>query len=213
MRPAERMMTPIARALEHAKLAVECDPGDPRSHLSLGWVSFFLCDLARAKRSFLLAERLNPNSADVLIHGALAAAYLGDASRGLELAERAIELNPLHPDWYCYFAAQIQVLAGQYEAAYAIGRPFAQDIPELGGWMAAALALGGRHREEAKQAAREFVETVRAAWVGSDPMREQDAVEWFFSVNRWLRDSDRDRLAQGLVSAGLLVPADRVLIQ
>ncbi len=195
------------KALEHAKLAVECDPSDPRSHLSLGWVSFFLCDLARAKRSFLVAEQLNPNSADVLIHGALAAAYLGDASRGLDLAERALELNPLHPDWYYYFAAQIQVLAGEYDKAYEIGHPFVQDIPELGGWMAAALAIAGRHLE-AKQTARKFVETVRAAWVGSQPMREQDAVEWFFSVNRWLHDRDRDTLARGLAVAGLLVVAN-----
>ena len=73
--------------------------------------------------------------------------------------------------------------------------------------MAAALAIAGRHLE-AKQTARKFVETVRAAWVASQPMREQDAVEWFFSVNRWLHDRDRNTLARGLAVAGLLVVAN-----
>ena len=71
------------KALEHARIAVECDPMDPRSHLALGWVSFFLCDLVCGKRSFQNALRLNPHSADVLMHAALAAAYVGEYAEGV----------------------------------------------------------------------------------------------------------------------------------
>jgi DNA-binding SARP family transcriptional activator/Flp pilus assembly protein TadD len=193
------------RALEHARTAVECDPMDPRSHLALGWVSFFLCDLVRAKRSFQNALRLNPHSADVLMHAALAASYLGEYAEGITLATKAIDLNPYHPDWYSSMSVQIEFLAGNFEAAAEPGENLTRAFPELGGWITAALALAGQ--EKAALAMKSvFLEVVRSAWVGENSMNDEDAVEWFFSVNRWLKDRDRQKLVGAFQAVSLPVP-------
>jgi DNA-binding SARP family transcriptional activator len=193
------------RALEHARLAVECDPLDPRSHLALGWVSFFLCDLARAERSFQIALRLNPHSADVLMHAALAAAYVGEYAKGVALAAKAIDLNPYFPDWYSYFSAEIEFLAGNYGTAAETGEDLVRAFPELGGYVTAALALAGRE-DAAREMKSIFLEVVRSAWAGQNPMNDEDAVEWFFSVNRWLKDRDRQKLVGAFQTVSLPVP-------
>src|SRR3546814_72964 len=77
------------RALRHAQLSVQYDNTDARSHLSLGYVSLWLCNLVQARRHFQLAEDLNPNAADTLMACGVAAAYLGDAAKGKKLAEQA----------------------------------------------------------------------------------------------------------------------------
>jgi DNA-binding SARP family transcriptional activator len=190
------------RALFHARLAVECDPHDPRSHFAIGWVSFFQCDVRRARRAFETALELNPRSADVLMHAALAFAFLGEAERGVSLSRRAIELNPLYPDWYCYFMSVIECLAGNYDASIAMGAPHADAFLELGGWVAAACILAGR-RQEAMTTAEHFRKTLVRAWAGSEPMRPGEELEWFLSVNRWLTDRDRGILLPALQQAGI----------
>jgi DNA-binding SARP family transcriptional activator/TolB-like protein len=192
------------KALEHARMAVECDPLDPRSHLAMGWVSFFLCDLVRAKRSFQVALRLNPHSADVLMHAALAASYLGEYAEGVTLAAKAVDLNPYYPDWYSYFSAEIEFLAGNFETAAETGEDLVRALPELGGWVTAALSLAGKEKA-AKEMKSAFLEVVRGAWTGENAMNDEDAVEWFFSVNRWLKDRDREILVRGLEAALLPV--------
>jgi DNA-binding SARP family transcriptional activator len=193
------------KALEHARMAVECDPMDPRSHLALGWVSFFLCDLVRAERSFQIALRLNPHSADVLMHAALAAAYLGEYAEGVTLAAKAIDLNPYFPDWYSNFSAEIEFLSGNYETAAETGEDLVRAFPELGGYITAALALAGRPKAALAMKSI-FLDVVRSAWVGENPMNDEDAVEWFFSVNRWLKDRDRQKLVAAFQAVSLPVP-------
>ena len=43
---------------------------------------------------------LNPNDTDVLVHASLCRAYLGDGASSLELARKAMRLNPAFPPWY-----------------------------------------------------------------------------------------------------------------
>jgi adenylate cyclase len=193
------------KALEHARMAVGCDPMDPRSYLALGWVSFFLCDVVRARRSFQIALRLNPHSADGLMHAALAAAYVGEYSDGVALAAKAIDLNPYFPDWYSYFSAEIEFLAGNYGTAAETGEDLVRAFPELGGWVTAALALAGQNKA-ALAMKSVFLGVVRSAWVGEHPMNDEDAVEWFFSVNRWLKDRDRQKLVGAFQTVSLPVP-------
>jgi tetratricopeptide (TPR) repeat protein len=166
----------------------------------------WLCDLVRARRHFQLAEDLNPNAADTLMSCALAAAYLGDAAKAKKLAEQARLLNPLYADWYTYMLAQIHFLGGDLEEAIEVGRPHIAAFPELAGWLAAALGVLGR-TSEARAEGQQFLELVGNCWAGQDPMRTEDAVNWFFSVNRFLSEADRALLARGLKAAGLPLPA------
>jgi TolB-like protein len=198
--------TDRGRALRHAQLSVEYDNTDARSHLSLAYVSLWLRDLVRARRHFQLAEDLNPNAADTLMSCALAAAYLGDAAKGKRLAEQARLLNPLYADWYPYMLAQILLLAGDIEEAIEVGRPYIAAFPELAGWMAAAFGVLGR-TSEARAEGQRFLELVGNCWSGQDPMRVEDAIAWFFSVNRFLCEADTALLTRGLKAAGLPLPA------
>jgi tetratricopeptide (TPR) repeat protein len=149
--------------------------------------------------------RLNPHSADVLMHAALAAAYVGEYAKGVALAAQAIDLNPYFPDWYSYFSAEIEFLAGNYGTAAETGEDLVRAFPELGGYVTAALALAGRE-DAAREMKSIFLEVVRSAWAGQNPMNDEDAVEWFFSVNRWLKDRDRQKLVGAFQTVSLPVP-------
>jgi len=62
-------------------------------------------------------------------------------------------------------------------------------------------------REKAALAMKSiFLEVIRSAGVGDHPMNDEDAVEWFFSVNRWLKDRDRQKLVGAFQMVSLPVP-------
>jgi adenylate cyclase len=198
-----------SRALRHARLSVEYDNEDARSHLSLAWVSIFLSDITRAKRHFQLAEDLNPNAADTIMNCAVAIAYLGEAARGKVLADKAISLNPLHADWYYYMLAQIHFLLGEFEQSFEIGHPYIGAFPELSGWTTAALGVLGREGE-AMVEGRQFLKLVEDFWVGREPMSPETAVAWFLSVNHYLRHEDKRLVLRGLQCAGLPRPSQEL---
>jgi TolB-like protein len=198
-----------SRALRHAQLSVEYDNADARSHLSLAFVSMLLRDLVRARRHLLLAEELNPNAADTLMSCAVATAYLGDAEKGKELAEQARALNPLYADWYPYMLSQILFLAGDFEGAFEVGHPYIAAFPELSAWTAAALGILGR-ATEARAEGQRFLEIVASCWAGPAPMRPEDAVNWFLSINCFLCEADTELLVRGLKAAGLPLPDAQV---
>jgi DNA-binding SARP family transcriptional activator len=190
-------------AIGLARQAVDLDPHDPRSHLAMAWVSLFLCDRQRAMRHAQLAYESNPHSADTLMHVALLKAYSGDADTSLALADEALDLNPLFPDWYLYFKAQILILAGRPLEALELALGVADSFIELPGWLAIAAAEAG---DEA--ALRDMVSGLlsltRRHWTGDEPWTKQRATEWFLSVNRWLTGAQRDMVRNGLRKAGLM---------
>ena len=51
---------------------------------------------------------------------------LGNPQKGVELAERAIHLNPNYPAWYLYGLHRVYYFAGEFEKALAAARQ-AQD--------------------------------------------------------------------------------------
>jgi TolB-like protein len=191
------------RAAFHALQAVEHDPGDARCHHSLVWIYLFDKDKARATRHLDLALDLNPNAADTLMSCALGIACLGDLPRAKNIAARAIELNPLHADWYYYFLSQIYFFAGEYERAFELGHPYIENFTELGGWTAAALALIGRETEAVEEG-RQFLRVIEDRWAGKRPMRREDAVEWLVTFNNFIPAKFRTQLIKGLSIAGLM---------
>src|SRR5215813_10925281 len=182
-----------SRALRHARLSVEYDNEDARSHLSLAWVSLWLADHARARRHFQLAEDLNINAADNIMNCACATACLGDTAKAKLLAEQARKLNPFHADWYYYVLTQIHFLGGDYREAFDAGHPYINGFQELAGWTTAALGILGRE-DEARAEGRRFLHIVEGAWAGETPMQTEDAVAWFLSVNHFLHNDDKQLL-------------------
>jgi len=154
------------RALKHARVAVQCDNEDARSHYSLGSVSMLRGDFAVAERHYRLTEELNPSAADTIMNCAFAAAVLGDVRKAQELAER-----------YYFLLCSIHFIAGEYERCFEVGHSYVDFFPELAAWTAAALALLGRE-PEAKAEGAKFLRIVEDCWAGREPFTPPEAVEW-----------------------------------
>jgi class 3 adenylate cyclase/TolB-like protein len=193
------------RALKHARLAVQCDNEDARSHYSLGSVSMLRGDFAVAERHYRLTEELNPSDADTILNCAFAAAVFGDVSKAKELGERAFKLNPLHDDWYYPLLSWIYFIAGEYERCFEVGHPYIDVLPEQAAWTAAALGLLGRE-PEAKEEGAQFLRIVEESWVGREPFSPLKAVEWFLHCNKIVRGPPMAELLRGLRIADLPVP-------
>jgi tetratricopeptide (TPR) repeat protein len=193
------------RALKHARLAVQCDNEDARSHYSLGSVSMLRGDFAVAERHYRLTEELNPSDADTILNCAFAAAVFGDVSKAHELADRAIKLNPLHDDWYYLMLSNIYFIVGEYERCFEVGHSYIDFFPELAGWTTAALGLLGRE-SEAKAEGAKFLQIVEDCWVGREPFTPLKAVEWFLHINECVHGPPRVELLRGLRIADLPVP-------
>ena len=75
---------------------------------------------------------------------------LGNPQKGVELAERAIRLNPNYPAWYLYGLHRVYYFAGEFEKALAAAR----QAPGLSGPLLAAIyGHLGRNAEAAEGAA------------------------------------------------------------
>jgi tetratricopeptide (TPR) repeat protein len=92
------------QSMEHwvsaARKAIALDSYDSEARMALGTYYQYLNDFPRAVAEIDQSLELNPNSADQLAQAAWLLTRAGKPERSLELMERAIRLNPHHPDWY-----------------------------------------------------------------------------------------------------------------
>jgi len=107
----------LDRALVSARRAVELDENDSRCHRILVPIYNHLHqhDLAELHSDKSIA--LNPNDALGAIYRALHLRYIGRAEEGVEWARKAMQLNPLHPNWYWNALAYVMHAAGHYAEA------------------------------------------------------------------------------------------------
>src|SRR6185369_9237905 len=75
-------------------------------------------DLEKAAASFERAEELSPNDADVLLIYAWLLPNFGDPPRAVELAERALRLNPHYPDWYIQALRYVYFFGQKFEKSF-----------------------------------------------------------------------------------------------
>jgi len=145
-----------------------------------------------SKAQFLVAEQLNPTR-PMCSSTERSRLPISAMRAGGSIWRKGFRTQSLHPDWYYYFASQFKC------SPVSMIRPMKSDTrlcktSELGGWMA---AVSPSPADTSKPGNSEKNLWKRCeGLVGSQPMIEQDAVEWFFLVNRWLHDRDRDRLAR-----------------
>ena len=159
-------------------------------------------DFKNGERYFDLAGQLNPNDANITIARAQAAAYLGDAEKGLLLAKKAFRINPFHPDYYLEYLATIQFLAKRYAGAIATIELAPSVLPEISAWYASACAHLGRI-EEGRLFATKFVTDLREKWAGPSDAEAADYIRWLLQNNPIRRANDIERLLTGLELAGL----------
>jgi TolB-like protein/class 3 adenylate cyclase len=100
-------------ALETAERAIQLDQQDADAHAMLAVQLSMVGDMKQSEIEFERAVELNPNSADILSYYAGFAGAFIKPQYAVELAERAIRLNPNPPLW----------AAGLYRSAfYHVGR-------------------------------------------------------------------------------------------
>jgi TolB-like protein/class 3 adenylate cyclase/tetratricopeptide (TPR) repeat protein len=103
--------------LEAAQRAVRLDPQDAEAHSALAIMLALTGDFAQSEVEFETALNLNPNSADILTAYGQWASNFGKPEKGVELAERAIRLNPNLPVAANHAYRSVYFYAGRYEDA------------------------------------------------------------------------------------------------
>lgn len=106
-------------AWEFANRAVVSDDDEPWGHWARAGCYVNQRQHDRAITEFEHAIALNPNDADVLSDMAWCLSYAGRAKDAIELALRAIRLNPHYPSWYSLQLGAIYFDARLYEKAVA----------------------------------------------------------------------------------------------
>ena len=196
-------------AFEYARRAAELDDRDALVQLVLGRIFAYRRQFDEAARHVDRAIALNPNDADVLAHGALCYAYLGECDVAVSLARKGMRLNPSHPDWYLACAAVPLFFLQQYEESVAliskVPRAFV-DMPALLAAAHAFLGDGARATFYLEMFESDFVEKVT---FGRRP-EPGEALRWLLHVNPLRRPEYADQIARGLRLAGLPVDPDEV---
>lgn len=100
-----------------ARQAVTIDAGDERGFRELGTCNLYAGRFDDCLDCFAEGERLNPQHADLLADYANALTHCGDVQTGLRKIERAIELNPLSPDYYYWTVGGAKYLLEDYSNA------------------------------------------------------------------------------------------------
>jgi DNA-binding SARP family transcriptional activator/TolB-like protein len=204
MRTQER----VDRTLALSKLAVQLDPLDSRAHLCRAW-SFALNDqFDLAELCYELALDHNEHDPWTLISAAQGLSFCGRTDEGAELADRglSLDLKPSLPHWG--YRAGIRFLYGDYRGCIEASLNAKDVISNLPAWRAAAFAHLGYH-EDARAAAKQFVDRIRLNWHSSVPPTNEVITRWVLHCFPLRRESDWRRLRDGLSGARLPAPSLR----
>jgi TolB-like protein/Tfp pilus assembly protein PilF len=130
--------------------AFELEPNLPEAWASLGLMESNRFEPEAARDALLKAVDLNPN--DAMVHMWLGSEYivLGDPVKGLELYQRAREIDPLHPTVLSNISNTLS-LVGRQDDAMEAARELAELYPErgIGQYRAAIVAARSGRLDEA----------------------------------------------------------------
>src|SRR6266851_2135763 len=145
----------LNKAHAAAQRAVELDPSDSEAHAVLGALFAFHNEYAPAAAEFERSLGLNPNNADALLVYAGNLAYMGRPQEGVEMADRAVRINPHYPNFYIGYLSLAYLNGGRYEQALAVLRR--QSVTSMGRGNLLRLAMSyaqlGQEAEAAAAAA------------------------------------------------------------
>jgi tetratricopeptide (TPR) repeat protein len=131
----------LAKLIEAARNAVRLDPNDGETQLVLGHAFAYQGMADQALQQFAKAESLAPHNADLLILIAWFIPQFGQPDRAVELAEKALQLNPNYPYWYNQGLRLVYFFGRQFDKSVKYAKlvtdPFATDYA----YLAAASAM------------------------------------------------------------------------
>ncbi|GAA0626692.1 hypothetical protein ACFPTY_19565 [Halomonas beimenensis] len=185
-----------AYGLAHRALAL--DDRDPWLHLVLGRILLYRREFAAAAWYIDRALALAPNDAELLIELVPAEVYLGRPEMAQAHAEKAMRLNPYHPNYYYAYAAFPSFVMREFEAALAIAERAAGvmiiDIPAFTAIASAHLGRWGKARHFLALFETEFRRRITQ---GRDPA-PGEAFDWLIAYNPFRRQQDIDLVVEGL---------------
>ncbi len=135
----------------------------------------------RANPHFRMAVDLNPNDAEALIAAACGLAFLGHIGDAKGLAEKAVQMNPVYPEYYTDYLSAIQFLDGDYAATIETVEKCYEGFPDRAALAAAAWALQG-HIEKAEATYHYFTTLTASRWEGAGRAEDTDLERWIMEV-------------------------------
>ncbi|RWA64595.1 MAG: transcriptional regulator [Mesorhizobium sp.] len=182
----------LDQARDRALHAIALSPDEARCHRNLALTLLYRGheEYDAAEKHFARALDLNPYDADTLAQTGYFRALRGDGEAGLALLDKAIQLNPMHPNWYYYDRGETLLTLDRYREAAASF----SCLPRKGAWQWARLAvchaLAG-DAEKALACARE-----------GRALKPDLTVAQIVRETRLERAQDRERVRRGLELAG-----------
>jgi TolB-like protein/Tfp pilus assembly protein PilF len=189
-------------AYEHAHRALEIDDSDAMLHLIVGRVLLYQRHFEQASWYFDRALALCPNDVETLIQLSFSELYLGRPEVGLAHAEKAMRLNPYHPNYYYAYAAVPHFTMRNFEKALEIGS-MAVGVPIVDAPCFAAVALARLNRmDEARQRFELFKKVFRDRITYGREPEPGECRRWLSDVNPFRRQQDLELLLDGVAELG-----------
>jgi TolB-like protein len=187
----------LGRALAAARRSIKIDRTCQSGNQMLAHVHFFRKDIPAFRAAAEETLTLNPRNTEALAHLAMLFVFTRDFERGVNLARRAMDLNPHHAGWYHVALVWDHFRKGEYEQA--LEEESRINIPGLF-WqplaVAACCGLLGRQIEAAAAA------------------EEQRRLDKDIELHLWRHieiynytSGFMDRILEGLAKAGLRIAA------
>lgn len=178
-------------AYKLARKAVALDSTEGTGHGALGFAYFAKRQFERAEAHLQQAITLNTNDSNAAALLIDFYATVGQPSEALQWAERAMRLNPYHPDWYDTFYAHALYVARRYsEAADAVKRVTTSQY-----WGHAIAAASCAMAERADEARAHVAELL--------VKRPGFSSRSFVSIVPYKNEGDAAHMLEGLLRAGL----------
>jgi TolB-like protein/tetratricopeptide (TPR) repeat protein len=190
-------------AYEYAVRAAGLDDGDAMVQVVLGRILLYRRRFDESAYHVTRALALNPNHTDVLVQAGLCRAYLGDGESAIELAHRAMRLNPAYPAWYTAPIGLGLFVLGRDAEMVELGTQVPVtaflDVPAF---LAASMALAG-DVDRARSYLARFLDAFGERVIFGRTPEPGEPLRWLLHVNPFRCPDHFDRLARGLRLAGL----------
>ncbi len=184
----------LKRALSAAQRSIASAPTNHLAYGVLATVLFLQKDFGASRQAVERSLQLNPMDASTTAFLGILIAYAGDWEFGLELTNRAIELNPHHPGWYYFPAFYNAYRERDYKSAVAIGLQI--NMPGYFATYSTLAAVYGQLGDE-KRASASLQEL--------NNLMPNFASEARSIYSKWLDAELTEHLLEGLRKAGMKI--------
>lgn len=180
----------ITSIVKRADLAVTLAPEEARCHRILGQAQLFARRHEAAEYHMRRGFDLNPFDADTIAQMGYVLTMRGRPVEALGWFDRAVRINPIHPDWYHSDRGIALYAAGEYAEALASFSKVPSNTP----WRVARMASCHAQLGHLEQARRLMAEVRRLA-----PDFSPTDIAHRFLVYEYAADADH--VAEGMVKA------------